>query len=539
MTSKAKSNGKDRINKNPNKIKPKELKKITDGRIFAYTDALAARPDMVPIWPDGVNPNTSSPQPQYPANHPLLIDPGVIEKIKKNILFDLSQNSAANLESALGWFRVDKEGSSKQVAVSRFVIALAKIDEAPGDKESFFRFVDVCAEALGEKLSRTDIIEAITKLEDREKAIHEELKEPPTIEEIALNALEDDYIGESDLAKILAADPECTKQLPRLWKKFELDRPGPEEPHVSSPEKLFSSWYKLVLRWTTGTVEGKSMEWLPLKIRILLKLEYPGVIELSTLKEFFKRRKIPYPALLREESRNQQHIETHAPANKAPENTPDKTELDEILKSVTLTVENNNEINLQLKGKPKQCFTANDIGFRDNTTKQWKTLLEILQEGKFNLGLSRLRKNNQVLKDYESKRKLVSEVNKKLIQFLTNNVIDFNDIKGYQVFNTKDTIVTPKFNTDIQLKDYSYSKKSIEDLEKIAKTLDAQPDHDVDEMCAVLEELKNRGYDDNQLIKLLPKTITKQTLNEEKDRYLGKDQKYEETKDDDFFEQHR
>ena len=118
MTSKAKSNGKDKNEKNHDEIKPKELKKITDGRILAYTDALAARPDMVPIWPDGVNPNTSPPRPQNPANHPFLIDPGVIEKIKKNIPFDLSQNSAANLESALRWFRIDKEGSSKQVAVS-------------------------------------------------------------------------------------------------------------------------------------------------------------------------------------------------------------------------------------------------------------------------------------------------------------------------------------------------------------------------------------------------------------------------------------
>jgi hypothetical protein len=165
--------------------------------------------------------------------------------------------------------------------------------------------------------------------------------------------------------------------------------------------------------------------------------------------------------------------------------------------------------------------------------------LEILQEGKFNLGLSRLRKNNQVLMDYESKRKLISEVNKKLIQFLTNNVIDFKNVKGYHVFSTKDTIVTPKFNTDIPLRDDSFSCKTDEDLENIAKELDKQPDFDVDQLTAVLKELKNRGYDDHKFKKLLPKHITKQTLDEEKDRYLGKDQKYEETKDDDFFKKHR
>lgn len=39
------------------KIKPKELKQVPSGRIFGYTEALAKRSDMVPIWPDGVDPN--------------------------------------------------------------------------------------------------------------------------------------------------------------------------------------------------------------------------------------------------------------------------------------------------------------------------------------------------------------------------------------------------------------------------------------------------------------------------------------------------
>ena len=95
-----------------------------------------------------------------------------------------------------------------------------------------------------------------------------------------------------------------------------------------------------------------------------------------------------------------QNIETHNPANKAPENTPDKTELDKILKSVTLTVENDGQINLKLKGKPKQDISATDLGFRDNTTKEWKAFLEILQEGKFNLGFSRVRKTGVLNREY-------------------------------------------------------------------------------------------------------------------------------------------
>lgn len=38
-------------------LKPKELRNVNNGRIFAYTDALAELPNMVPHWKDGVDPN--------------------------------------------------------------------------------------------------------------------------------------------------------------------------------------------------------------------------------------------------------------------------------------------------------------------------------------------------------------------------------------------------------------------------------------------------------------------------------------------------
>ena len=32
---------------------PKHLRKISDGRVFAYTDVLAKRSDMVALWEEG------------------------------------------------------------------------------------------------------------------------------------------------------------------------------------------------------------------------------------------------------------------------------------------------------------------------------------------------------------------------------------------------------------------------------------------------------------------------------------------------------
>lgn len=51
-------------------IKPKELRCVTSGRIFAYSPALAKRKDMVPVW-KGANPNSP-----YEGPVGLAIDPG-------------------------------------------------------------------------------------------------------------------------------------------------------------------------------------------------------------------------------------------------------------------------------------------------------------------------------------------------------------------------------------------------------------------------------------------------------------------------------
>ena len=71
--------------------------------------------------------------------------------------------------------------------------------------------------------------------------------------------------------------------------------------------------------------------------------------------------------------------------------------------------------------------------------------MEILQEGKFNLGFSRVRETCIQTKEYDRKYKLIRRLSQKLIRFFTNNVKGFCEIKGYSVFNIKDTIVTPKF----------------------------------------------------------------------------------------------
>ena len=237
------------------------------------------------------------------------------------------------------------------------------------------------------------------------------------------------------------------------------------------------------------------------------------------------------------EAQNQEPDSTKQDSE-APRDLTPEAKNDEILKCVTLTVESDNEINLKLMEKPKQNFTAHGMGFKHNTTKEWKALLKILQEGKFNLGFSRVRKSGVLNKEYDRNRKLIDSLNKKLMAFFEKRVPGFYKITKYRVFKTGATIVTPKFSTAIKSKDDPYSDKPNEDLERIATKLDEQPDLDADAVTHVWNELQKRGYSEAKISELFPNTVTRLAMHEESDGRIStkghkvKDQTYEEPKDD-------
>ena len=160
-----------------------------------------------------------------------------------------------------------------------------------------------------------------------------------------------------------------------------------------------------------------------------------------------------------------------------------------------------------------------------------------MKEDKFNLGFSRIRKSRILNKEYDRNRKLIDSLNKKLIAFFEKRVPGFYKITKYRVFKTETTIVTPKFSTAIKPKDDPYSDKPNEDLERIAKKLDEQPDFiNADSVTDVSTELRKRGYSEAKISELFPNTVIKLTINEEIDgRYSKKghkvkDQTYEEPK---------
>jgi len=114
------------------------------------------------------------------------------------------------------------------------------------------------------------------------------------IKEKISDALADGFIGEVELAEVLAADPQYKTILPGLWQIFQLYIRDTKEPDTSTFGKRVLVWNKLLLRWTTGTIQGAPGG----REHTLLNTFKPGAIELKTLKNFFERWKIPIPSSL-------------------------------------------------------------------------------------------------------------------------------------------------------------------------------------------------------------------------------------------------
>ncbi len=124
------------------------------------------------------------------------------------------------------------------------------------------------------------------------------------LKEIVLAARANGYIGDIDLAPILATDSQYDDILAELWKRFDLDS-RKQLPDLRSRDNRAIAWFHILTRWTTGTIAGapasRSMKLLEMKDG------EPGYIELDSLKLFLQNWQIPLPTKL---------YATHPPANK-------------------------------------------------------------------------------------------------------------------------------------------------------------------------------------------------------------------------------
>lgn len=99
-----------------------------------------------------------------------------------------------------------------------------------------------------------------------------------------------------------------------------------------------------------------------------------------------------------------------------------------------MSYENDEQINIQESGKTVKPVTCQSLGFRDKSTKEWKTLLEILRSTDHIYWIGVQGRSSKVRnKDYDAQRKRLESINKKLVVHLSRNYsIMLPD--GYKLF---------------------------------------------------------------------------------------------------------
>jgi hypothetical protein len=100
----------------------------------------------------------------------------------------------------------------------------------------------------------------------------------------------------------------------------------------------------------------------------------------------------------------------------------DEQSLENFINSLKVIYENDSQIKIQRPGKKAKTFNYTSFGFKNSRTKQWKTFLKLLQDPVplFNAGPAGTDASAE-RKNYDSKIKLLKEINIKLIKFLNQN----------------------------------------------------------------------------------------------------------------------
>lgn len=102
-----------------------------------------------------------------------------------------------------------------------------------------------------------------------------------------------------------------------------------------------------------------------------------------------------------------------------------QADFDGFIQGVKISYESDNEISIQTPKQKARCFNHEPLGFRNVTTREWKTLLDILQTpgliyafGPANTysedGANKIKKSNP---EYSAARKRIEAISKKLVDF--------------------------------------------------------------------------------------------------------------------------
>jgi len=104
-------------------------------------------------------------------------------------------------------------------------------------------------------------------------------------------------------------------------------------------------------------------------------------------------------------------------------------DVEDFIKNLKVSYENYSEIKIQERGRSPVTYNCKMLGFRDETTEEWKTFLNILQEPNFTYNVGKaytysqdgsgfIKKRNEF---YDRKQRRLKRINIKLINFFNKN----------------------------------------------------------------------------------------------------------------------
>jgi hypothetical protein len=334
------------------------------------------------------------------------------------------------------------------------------------------------------------------------------------------------------LVFIMAKDECYIEMLPELWDYSGFNNDGRQrfpqwDPLFATDRKIrLLVWYWLLCRWTifekyideNQSIESYYFSHLK-KIPLLALYEYiNGEFEpikeksepIQSPKHYIKLREFE-DYIKRIADSEEAEISIPLPASLYPGKAQhDKNEnlqsIEFFLQNIRIYYENDYEIKIQEPRKGAKTTNHTTLGFKNNRTKQWKAFIELLQKPAplFNAGPAGASVSPE-RKIYESKIKLLNEINKKLIKFLNQNY-SISIPVNYKLYEKcpKEATGAYKFKffvgnekTGVQRLEQKFKemnddqlKKGVEDLaDKYRKTSDNSVS---DEFIAAYNVLENR-----------------------------------------------
>lgn len=287
------------------------------------------------------------------------------------------------------------------------------------------------------------------RISDEKSKSEESVLNSLGLDKIANEARRNGFIALDHLYLIMAQGESYGGGLCELWKFFQCGRRTASKINAGSEQTRIKLWFDLVHRWCGFALYGdgvEAIELLPVfkntmeglqKVIYIGHEEGPYYVMLKDLEEYLEgiqrehKIKLPIPRILfPKTSKNTRDAKVEKDFNNA----------DKFIKSVRLAYEDGSTITIQLPQKPAKPVTYTTLGFRD-MGKTWKAFIQVLQDPfnpTYDLGYAW--KNGKIksdrVKHYDASRKLLLEINKRLLNFF-KNAYEIQIPVGYKLYEQR------------------------------------------------------------------------------------------------------